>query len=491
MGQKVIVFGTGKNLEKYEARLNINEIDVFVDNNLQIQGMTLFGKPIIPPQEILKRNFDYIVIFSSKYFEQIYHQLLYELDVPMEKIIDFNTYIKDIEYGCLPQYEQLQRLAQTLNNWGLKSILDVDMIFSERYFLCKENSYLFGNCGMVIDACANRKRFAIGRNVYQNLISDLSQIDRRYDMILFWNLRKFNSWQDYAEVIESTKQYSRYVAFCLPFPYGGKNAEQFNYPFHCFGRLRKIQCKTFYLFIIDKKTEELPLDLKIYVVTHKKFIPPKDEAYIPIQAGTFGKKSLGYIGDDIGEHISQLNPYINECTALYWMWKHAKCKYIGLNHYRRYFLRNEIQSRENIIDKELVREILQNYDIILSSEVSFYPNTVGESVMYDTNKELYQHAYEIVRDLIRERQPDYVEAFDYVMSGYVFFGCNMFITRKAIMDRYCIWLFSFLVDAVQRLDVRGYSSYNQRMMGFFAERMLTVWLMCQELKIKEMPIIKI
>lgn len=491
MGQKVIIFGTGKNLEKYKERLNLNEIDIFIDNSLQMQGTTLFGKLVMPPQEISNRNFDYIVIFSAKYFEQIYHQLLYELAVPMEKIIDFNTYIKNTECGHLQQYGELQRLVQTLNSCSLKSILDVDMIFSERYFLCKESTHLFGNGDLIIDACTNHKWFPIRRNIYQNIFSNLCQIEKHYNMILFSNWTKFNSWQDYIDAIEVTSPYSRYVAFCLPFPYGEKNAKQFSYPFHRFGRLRRIQCKTFYLFIIDRKMEEIPLDLQIYIVTHKKFIPPKDEGYVPIQAGKFGKESLGYLADDTGENISNLNPFVNECTALYWMWKNAKSEYVGLNHYRRYFLRNEIQSRENIIEKETVKDILNSYDIILGNEVSFYPRTVGESVLYDTDEELYQQAYDIVRNLICERQPDYLESFDYVMSGYVFFGCNMFITKKEIMDRYCTWLFSFLLDAVQRLDVRGYSSYNQRMIGFFAERMLTVWLMCQELKIKEMPIIKI
>jgi len=491
MVQKSIIFGTGKILERYKTKIKFEGIDIFVDNNLKVQETKLFGKHVMSPQEILNRDFEYVIIFSTQYFDQIYNQLLYELAVPKVKIIDFKTYIEKAKDGKDHWYVQNQNLVQIIDGWNFKSILDVDMIFSKRYFFCKENSNLFSNCELVIDTFTNQKRFSIYKNIYQNIFSDFSQVNKYYDMILFCNWIKFGSWQDYIEAMEQTKQYSRYVAFCLPFPYGEKNLEKFCYPFERFGKLRKIQCKTFYLFVIDKKTKETPLDLQIFVVTHKKFIPPKDAGYVPIQAGKSGKESLGYLGDDTGDHISQLNPYINESTALYWMWKNAKCEYIGLSHYRRYFLKNSIQSGENLIDKETVKEILENYDIILGREYSFYPHTVGESVEHDTNKELYHKAYDIVRLLIVERQPEYVEAFDYVMSGYIFFPCNMFITRKKIMDRYCAWLFSFLLDAVQRLDVRGYSSYDQRMIGFFAERMLTVWLMCQELKIKEMPIIKI
>jgi len=491
MAYKVIIFGTGQIVNRYKDRINLTEVDSFIDNNPQIQGTMLWGKPVLSPQEFIKRDFDYVVIFSGKYFAQIYNQLLYELAVPMEKIVDFKTYIENTDYEHLQQYEQIQKVVQILNDWNLHSILDTDAIFHERYFLNRESRNLFGNCRMVIDVCSTRKMFAICKNLYRNTFRGLSQIDKHYDLILFCNWDKFNSWQDYSDVLESTKQHSRYVAFCLPFPYGEKNAERFCYPFIRFGRVRKIQCKSFYLFIIDKKQEEIPLDLQIYIVTHKKFVPPGDEGYVPIQAGKLGKESLGYLGDDTGEHISHLNPYINECTALYWMWKNETCKYIGLCHYRRYFLRNDMSSRENIIDKEAVKEILETYDIILVREYFSFPQTVGKIIIFGTDEALYHQAYDVIRTLLAKYQPEYVEAFDYVLSGYTFFRCNMFITKKEIMDKYCAWLFSFLLDAVQRLDVRKHGSYNQRMIGFFAERMLTVWLMCQELKIKEMPIIEI
>ncbi len=490
MAYKVIVFGTGQIVDRYKARINLTEVDSFIDNNPQIQGTMFWGKPVLAPEELLKRTFDYVVIFSSKYFVQIYQQLLYELAVPMEKIVDFRTYIENVDYEHLHQYEHIQQVIQIMKDWNVQSILDADAIFRERYFLNRESQNLFADCRLVIDACSTHKMFAIGKNLYDNIFSELSQVDKHYDLILFYNWERFNSWQDYYDILELTKQHSRYIAFFIPFPYGEANTERFCYPFFHFGRVRKIQCKTFYLFIIDKK-QEVSLDLQIYIVTHKKFLPPEEEGYVAIQAGKQGKESLGYLGDDTGEHISHLNPYINECTALYWMWKNAKCEYIGLSHYRRFFLRNDISSRENIIDKETVKEILEHYDIILVREHFSYPNTVGEVILSGTEKALYYQAYDIVRNLIAERQPEYVEAFDCVMSGYVFFRCNMFITRKKIMDGYCVWLFSFLLDAVQKIDVSSYSSYSQRMLGFFAERMLTVWLMNQELKIKEMPIIEL
>ena len=47
------------------------------------------------------------------------------------------------------------------------------------------------------------------------------------------------------------------------------------------------------------------MSTRIYVMTHKKFCPPDDPAYIPLHVGRAGKEDLGYMGDDTGEHISE------------------------------------------------------------------------------------------------------------------------------------------------------------------------------------------
>ena len=61
------------------------------------------------------------------------------------------------------------------------------------------------------------------------------------------------------------------------------------------------------------------------------------------------------------------------------------------------------------------------------------------------------------------------------------------MTRRDILNRYCEWLFSFLIDAASNLETASYDPYSQRVMGFFAERMMTVWLRKQRLNIKELP----
>ena len=80
---------------------------------------------------------------------------------------------------------------------------------------------------------------------------------------------------------------------------------------------------------------------KIYIVTHKKFKPPVDPMYVPIQVGKQNtKKNLNILSDDTGDNIAYKNANYCELTALYWIWKNEmQADIIGMCHYRRYFTR--------------------------------------------------------------------------------------------------------------------------------------------------------
>lgn len=86
--------------------------------------------------------------------------------------------------------------------------------------------------------------------------------------------------------------------------------------------------------------------VQIIIATHKKYRMPDDEMYLPLHVGAEGKTDefgnpldLGYVKDNSGDNISELNPGFCELTGLYWAWKNLDADYIGLAHYRRHFAR--------------------------------------------------------------------------------------------------------------------------------------------------------
>ena len=87
-----------------------------------------------------------------------------------------------------------------------------------------------------------------------------------------------------------------------------------------------------------------------------------------------------------------------------------------------------------------------------------------------------------------EKYPEYkttLEKFNNQTTGYCY---NMCIMRKRMFDEYCEWLFNILFEVENRTDMSNYDSYNKRLYGFLSERLINIWVMQQNLKVKEYPV---
>ncbi len=214
----------------------------------------------------------------------------------------------------------------------------------------------------------------------------------------------------------------------------------------------------------------------MYVMTHKKIGEIPEKMYRPLHVGREGKEDFGYQGDDTGEQISCKNPRYCELTGMYWLWKNVSCDVIGICHYRRFFLRDG-----RLLKQEEIEKLLKTYPIII-------PNSrcVEESSVYEHYEKRHNaRDLDICREVIAEKYPSYISAYDYAMDTILISTGNMWITRKDIYDRYCQWLFDILFEVEQRLDFTGYDEYQQRVMGFLSERLFRVWLFMQPEKIGE------
>ena len=223
------------------------------------------------------------------------------------------------------------------------------------------------------------------------------------------------------------------------------------------------------------------MDTRMYVMTHKKIDEIPEENYITLHVGKKGKEDLGYIGDDSGENISEKNPFYCELTGMYWIWKNVKCDIVGICHYRRFFRKGK-----KLMKTDYMEERLKKYSILVPNTLT----TKEKNVYEHYGVRHYKKDLDLCRDVISEKYPEYVAAFDYVMQANLISVGNMWITHKSIFDKYCEWLFSILFEVENRIDMSGYDTYQKRVFGFLSERLFRVWLFMQSEPVGEEKIIQ-
>ena len=220
--------------------------------------------------------------------------------------------------------------------------------------------------------------------------------------------------------------------------------------------------------------------VKIIVATHKKYQMPSDQMYIPIHVGADGKKDaegndldFGYIKDNTGDNISNLNASFCELTGLYWAWKNLDTDYIGLAHYRRHFA---LKRMGNLWDRVLTYEQLKPYlgkvKIFTPNKRRYYIETLYSHYAHTH----YSNQLDMTRQVIRERYPDYVDSYDRVLKRSYAYMFNMMIMEKKLLDDYCSWLFDILFEVGKRIDGLELSAFQGRYFGRISEIIFNVWL---------------
>ena len=219
---------------------------------------------------------------------------------------------------------------------------------------------------------------------------------------------------------------------------------------------------------------------KIYTLTHKSFDVPKDTTYVPLQVGAACHDDLGYLRDDTGDNISELNCYYSELTGLYWIWKNVKdLDIVGVCHYRRFLLND----KEFVLTKPEIEVALTQYDILTSKSLdlnfSYYYGFGENHDRGDLDKTL---------EVLRRRNPKFADLFEKrVHEKHTYFG-NIMICKKSLFDEYCSFLFPIFEELNTMVDLDDYDSYHKRLFGFISEFMLFVWCEYKGLKVLELKV---
>ena len=154
-------------------------------------------------------------------------------------------------------------------------------------------------------------------------------------------------------------------------------------------------------------------------------------------------------------------------------------KYIGLNHYRRYF-----DFGDNIPDLDY---IFKNYDVILNKIWK-----INETVREHYCKNHICSKYDQILDIIKETKPEYYEAALKVSNDKKWYICNLFIMKREDFYNYCEFMFDILFEFDKRnnftsdKEVLNYSKslfynninksiYQSRLEGFLAERISNIF----------------
>lgn len=248
--------------------------------------------------------------------------------------------------------------------------------------------------------------------------------------------------------------------------------------------------------------------VEIYTVFHKPWEIYRNDIVIPIHAGRALGNPQEYpllkemIGDDTGDNISPKNRKYSELTVLYWMWKNSNADYVGLMHYRRYLNLSQFMLPSDCHDdllckyglkKENVLRIMKDVDIVAIEYTRSF------SMYYDFASYHFPENMEMVLDYLREHYPkEFIGAGQVLMSKQLY-GCNMFLMKKEILDKYAAWLFEILFALEEKFVYTNWQSqfgrctpyrdqYNLRIPSFVGERLFAFWLKAHE---KEYNIVKV
>lgn len=241
-------------------------------------------------------------------------------------------------------------------------------------------------------------------------------------------------------------------------------------------------------------------NIKVFICAHKEVPLPRHPYFLPIQAGAALRDHIdGYQPDDEGDNISIKNPHFCELTCHYWAWKNLKnVDIVGLNHYRRYFdftrKWSQFSADKHFIATEDffkqayqfpdIEKLLQKYDIILPVARHWRVSNTQQYGEYHIAKD-----WEMLRQIIKERSPQYIPAFEKTMDhSNISVGYNMFITHWEHFNTYSEWLFDILFEVERRVPPID-DPIQSRIYGYMSERLINVFCEHHHLRIKHIPLI--
>ncbi len=136
-------------------------------------------------------------------------------------------------------------------------------------------------------------------------------------------------------------------------------------------------------------------------------------------------------------------------------------------------------------------QILKNVDVMVAAAVYHDGYTNYEQLIMTTEQDCVDSSINELRTAISINGTDDLEYLELFLNARAMYPCNMFIMRRKLLEEYCSWLFPILFYMIEHVEIKKeWSSYSKRILGFWAERLFSVWLLKTNYTVKELSIIQ-
>ena len=229
-------------------------------------------------------------------------------------------------------------------------------------------------------------------------------------------------------------------------------------------------------------------DIKILECVFKNSAEVYENMIYPVSAGAelYNKNDIVLsMRDDTGENISKKNPFYCELTVQYWAWKNLKCDVCGIFHQRRFLdfsMKNkkypysiteksdEKTLRNAGLSYEKICELFDNYSIIANKRENLFESVED---FYNRNDRQNFDDMGLLKDIIKEKYPEYFPYAETYFKGTYSYFCNVFIMDKENFAKYSQWLFDILFEYEKR---KPQNLFYPREMGKLGERLFGVYM---------------
>ena len=178
--------------------------------------------------------------------------------------------------------------------------------------------------------------------------------------------------------------------------------------------------------------------------------------------------------------------YYADITAYDFLLYNSTSPIKGVFQHRRFLIEEDnekILKYDLILKPELIINTLKEYDLITTKKSSIGINPRNHYYENHIREDLELLDKIIIKDL-----PDYLSTYKrFINSDNVELHFdNLIIAKSKIFNDYSIWLLKILKKLEKQINFEdGRIQYQKRALGFIAERLLNVYIIHNNLKVKE------